>query len=57
MWNILGILKTAKAIKKDMPKVKIVFGGPEVSPRARTLMKNHDFIDVIVIGEGDRVFK
>ncbi len=40
-----------------MPEVKIVFGGPEVSPRARTLMKNHDFIDVIVIGEGERVFK
>lgn len=57
VWNILGILKTAKTIKNAMPEVKIVFGGPEVSPRARTLMKNHDFIDVIVIGEGDRVFK
>lgn len=57
VWNILGILKIAKTIKKDMPEVKFVFGGPEVSPRARTLMKKHDFIDAIVIGEGEKVFK
>jgi radical SAM superfamily enzyme YgiQ (UPF0313 family) len=57
VWNIIGILKTAKTIKNAMPEVKIVFGGPEVSPRARMLIKNHDFIDAIVIGEGERVFK
>ncbi len=38
VWNILKILKTAKALKKKMPGVVIVFGGPEVSPRASSLI-------------------
>ncbi|MGB2706202.1 MAG: radical SAM protein [Candidatus Omnitrophota bacterium] len=57
VWNILNIIKVARAIKKDMPRVKIMMGGSEVSPRAHRLMKTHSFIDAIVIGEGERTFK
>lgn len=56
-WNIIKILKIARVIKKDKPDTKIVLGGPESSPRAYQLLKNYDFIDAIVIGEGERTFK
>lgn len=56
VWNILKVLKIAKKLKRKFPDIKIVFGGPDVSPRARPLMKKHDFIDVTVIGEGEETF-
>ena len=56
VWNILKALKIAKQLKQEFPNVKIVFGGPDVSPRACSLMKKHDFIDVTVIGEGEETF-
>jgi len=57
VWNILKIIKVARAIKKDLPWIKIMTGGPEVSPRARRFMKTHKFIDAVVIGEGERTFR
>lgn len=57
VWNITNILKIARYIKEHLPNVKIVFGGPEVSPRAFKLIKNYKFIDIVVIGEGEETFK
>ncbi len=57
VWNILKVLDAARALKEILPGVKIVLGGAEVSPRARRLMRSHAFIDVIVIGEGERAFR
>lgn len=56
VWNILTVLKIAKKLKREFPDLKIVFGGPDVSPRACSLMRRHDFIDVTVIGEGEETF-
>src|SRR4030043_500976 len=33
VWNIERILKLSGMVKKGCPKVKIILGGPEVSPR------------------------
>lgn len=56
VWNILSILKISRIIKHAMPDTKIVFGGPEASPRASQLVKKHAFIDAVVIGEGEKTF-
>lgn len=56
VWNILKVLKIAQNLKREFPDLKIVFGGPDVSPRAGSLMKRHEYIDVTVIGEGEETF-
>ncbi len=53
IWNIEYVLKLAKDIKTIMPNVRIFFGGPEISPVAVDLMKEHDFIDACFCGEGE----
>ena len=50
VWNILKTLKVARDVKSRISGIKVVLGGPEVSPRAYRLMSTHDFIDAIVIG-------
>lgn len=57
VWNITNILKVARLIKENIPTTRIVLGGPEVSPRAKWLLKNYRFVDVVVIGEGEETFK
>ena len=56
VWNILTVLNITKKLKREFPDIKMVFGGPDVSPRACSLMRKHDFIDVTVIGEGEETF-
>jgi len=57
VWNITNILKVARLIKENMPATRIVLGGPEVSPRAKNILKNYRFVDVVVIGGGEETFK
>lgn len=57
VWNIRKILKISREIKSKNPKVKIILGGPEVSPRATSILRNYKFIDIIVMGEGEVTFK
>ncbi len=56
IWNIENILKVCSKIKKVLPELKIVLGGPEVSPRAQEILEKHKFIDVVVRGEGEVTF-
>lgn len=57
IWNFEMTLEIAKNLKKLSPKLKIVFGGPEVSYDPAEIMKKYDFIDYIVFGEGEESFK
>lgn len=57
IWNIEPVLKISGILKELMPKVKLVLGGPEVSPRARELLEENRFLDVVVRGEGEVTFK
>ncbi len=57
IWNIETILYITKNIKKIMPETIIVLGGPEVSFETKELMESNDSIDIVVIGEGEIVFK
>lgn len=57
IWNITEILQIAERLKKVKPELIIVFGGPEVSYSSVELMKEHEFIDYIVRGEGEESFQ
>lgn len=57
IWNMEMVLKLAGSIKKVLPGVKIVLGGPEVSYDAQKLMEKHPFIDFVISGEGENAFR
>lgn len=56
LWNIKKILNICRRLKKISPGLKIVLGGPEVSPRAQDLLAKEKAIDVVVRGEGEESF-
>jgi radical SAM superfamily enzyme YgiQ (UPF0313 family) len=56
IFNIEMVLKLCNEIKKLLPQVKIVLGGPEVSFDSKEQMKSHNEIDFIVSGEGEKPF-
>jgi radical SAM superfamily enzyme YgiQ (UPF0313 family) len=56
LWNITKILKLCRMIRRVMPGVIIILGGPEVSPQARAILQNNPEPDLIVRGEGEFVF-
>ena len=56
VWNIEGTVYLAENIKKAAPDTVIVLGGPETSFETDRFMEAHDFIDFIVMGEGEYTF-
>ncbi|MDL2237696.1 B12-binding domain-containing radical SAM protein [Christensenellaceae bacterium OttesenSCG-928-K19] len=57
IWNIQYVLRLAQDLKKILPKVKVLLGGPEVSFDARALMERHACIDAVVCGEAEEVLQ
>lgn len=55
IWNIEKTLEACKYIKSKS-QIKIVLGGPEVSYRAKNVLKNYSFIDFILSGEGEETY-
>lgn len=53
IWNIDMILELAGLIKKVLPQVIIILGGPEVTYEPAEMMKRYPYIDYIVHGEGE----
>ncbi len=56
IWNINIILEIASNIKKVLPNTFIFLGGPEVSFDSQKLLSKFSFIDLIIRGEGEKVF-
>lgn len=56
IWNIKKILDFSLKIKKIKRDTKIILGGPQVSPIAKTILEKNDQIDFIVRGEGEITF-
>ena len=56
IFNIIQIEQIVNDIKKLVPKLKIVLGGPEVSYDAQGMLRRCAGVDYIVRGEGERVF-
>lgn len=57
IWNVNDIVKLCDNIKKVKPNMKIALGGPEVSYDSEDSMKKYDFVDYILYGEGELVFR
>lgn len=55
MWNIEYNLVLASEIKKKYPECVIVFGGPQI-PDDVSYLKEYDYIDVLIHGEGEVAF-
>jgi radical SAM superfamily enzyme YgiQ (UPF0313 family) len=53
IWNINEILSLAESLKKGNDKIKILLGGPEVTFESLELMRENEFIDYVIKGEGE----
>ena len=53
IWNINIIRRVARTLRKVLPGVRIVFGGPEASYEYDELL---EVADIIAIGEGEQTF-
>ena len=56
IWNIDYILELCSDLKKAIPDVKIILGGPEVSFDSADILSKHHFLECIVKGEGEFTF-
>jgi len=56
VWNIKKILNICCRLREINPGLKIVLGGPEVSPCAEEILAKEKAIDVVVRGEGEESF-
>ncbi len=54
IWNIEHVLKICEIIKKADGSARVVLGGPEVSFDAENRLQNHDYIDFVLCGEGEK---
>lgn len=55
-WNIEVIKEYAESLKRILPKVKILFGGPEVSYNSTEILNENRSVDVVIKGEGELIF-
>jgi anaerobic magnesium-protoporphyrin IX monomethyl ester cyclase len=56
IWNIEETIPILEMLRKVLPDVKIVLGGPEVSYDTEEWMERLKEVDVIVVGEGEKTF-
>ncbi|MFI8686515.1 B12-binding domain-containing radical SAM protein [Rossellomorea sp. NPDC077527] len=57
IWNIEETIKVIKILRKIMPEVTIILGGPEVTYDVPYWLERLDEVDFIIIGEGEESFK
>lgn len=57
IWNIEETIVVVDMLRKVMPDVKIMLGGPEVSYDTEYWMKRLTSVDFIVMGEGEETFR
>lgn len=56
IWNIRETTLVVRNLKKILPDLPVIVGGPEVSYDTDQWLKNHPYFDVIVMGEGEQTF-
>ncbi|MEI2664973.1 B12-binding domain-containing radical SAM protein [Rossellomorea sp. LJF3] len=57
IWNIEETIKVIQILRKIMPEVTIILGGPEVTYDVPYWLERLEDVDFIVIGEGEESFK
>ncbi|MGE5599650.1 MAG: B12-binding domain-containing radical SAM protein [Bacteroidota bacterium] len=53
LWNIEPLLELADTLKKVLPGLRILLGGPEVSHDAPAFLAQNPAVDWIIAGEGE----
>jgi len=53
IWNMDFILQLCSDLKKALPATKIILGGPEVSYDSGEVLRKYDYLDYVIIGEGE----
>ncbi len=56
LWNIERTLALAREVRRQLPNVRVVLGGPEVTPDNAWVLESPDY-DYAVIGEGEQTFR
>ena len=56
IWNKEYVFEIVRELKKVLPNVEIILGGPEVSFEWEKTMRENSEIDALLIGEGEKVF-
>lgn len=57
IWNLTYLKKMLPALKKELPSVSIVLGGPEVSYNAEETLLAFPMADAVLSGEGEVPFR
>ena len=56
IWNISSVAELTKQLRKKLPKLQIVWGGPEVSYCTEHVLSTYDEVDFVLSGEGEKPF-
>ncbi len=56
VWNFQLSLAIARKLKETNKNIKIVFGGPHVPDNAEDFLRNNNYVDLAVHGEGEAVY-
>lgn len=56
LWNIQYVMSLACDLKKILPDTTILLGGPEVSYHPEEILLQHEEVDLILAGEGEKTF-
>lgn len=57
IWNTVKVRKLLKVVKSELPGIKIVLGGPEVSFNSRDWINQFEEISYIITGAGEESFR
>jgi radical SAM superfamily enzyme YgiQ (UPF0313 family) len=55
-WNARTAFDVCRIVKRALPHVLVVLGGPEVGPIASETLARHPEVDAVVRGEGEAAF-
>jgi len=56
VWNVKKLLAAAALMKEQRPDLRVVLGGPEVGPVARSVLEANPAVDCVVKSEGELPF-
>ncbi len=54
--NRRGVALVAAAIRAHHPEARVVVGGPHATPLAKEMLRHHEAIDLVCVGESDVTF-
>lgn len=57
IWNMRETLEITETLRKVKPEITIILGGPEVSYNGENILKDNNYIDYIIHGEGEETLK